>query len=171
MKLVINYDLMNEIVRANRGFDVKKFSKKMGTFMGFVGVTSLTIANPLFFAWNAIYGTLLYGGTELIFKNITKQNADMKLNILASSLKKINIYTDIELIKKAYLYKTQFKVIHDDKAYLQQNKFIMLPTNGSLNADEVSLLQEHIVGSNEYILSIGSPKKTFKKISSGVLAR
>lgn len=163
MKLVTNYDLMNEIVKANKGFNLKRFTAKMGAYMGLMGMVSLSNDSPYFFVGSAIYATLYFSISEWILKSFNKQSADMKLNTLASSLKKINIYTDTELIKKAYLYKTQFKVIHDNKVCLQQNKYIMLPTNGSLNADEVSLLQEHTVGSREYVLSMGTPKKHLVK--------
>lgn len=168
---------MNEILKANTGINLKRFGTKMGLHTSFVSTLNLsTLAlgrdiSPAVLASNFVYALLIYGGFELSVKRFTKYEADERLRCLASSLKDINIYTDADSIKNARLYKTQYKLVRDEKPFLQQNKYIMLPTTGSFNADEVSLLQEHNVGSKEYVLSMGEPKKRESKVFSGAFAR
>lgn len=177
MKLIINYDLVNEIFKANTGFNLKRFNYKIGIYLG--TLTALNIPNlilsqhiqPTILPCNLLTAIFIFGGSELALKSFTEQEANFRLNSLASSLSKINIYTNTEAIKKAHLYKTQYKIVRGAKPVIQQNKFITLPTSGSFNADEVSLQQEHTIGSKEYVLSIGEPKKAHNKVTSNVFAR
>lgn len=178
MKLIINYDLMNEIGISNTGFNLKRFAKKMVLYTGItIPITASTHAiNPNSFpivslVSGYLYATFIFGGSELALRNVNQQLADSRLKNLASSLTKINIYTDVDSIKKARLYKTQYQIIRDDKPAIQQNKFMMIPTNGTFNADEISLQQEHIIGSKEYVLSMGEPKKKHSKVLSSAFAR
>lgn len=172
MKLIINYDLINEILKANTGFNLKRFNSKMGIYLG--TLTALNIPNlilgqdirPTNLPFTLFTAICIFGGSELALKSFTEQEAQLRLNNLASSLTKINIYTSAESIKQAKLYKVQYQIVRDKKPTLQQNKFLMLPTTGSFNADEVSLQQEHTIGSKEYILSIGEPKKAHSKVTS-----
>lgn len=177
MKLIINYDLVNEIRKANTGFNLQRFSEKMILFLGATTPVNLILLSQGHEAairssiFGIVHAITLFGGSELALKNFTKQHADFRLNNLASSLTNINIYTNVDSIKKARLYKTQYKLIHEEKPAVQQNKFIMLPTTGSFNADEVSLQQEHIIGAKEYVLSIGEPKKANSKVFANAFAR
>lgn len=178
MKLIINYDLVNEIRKANTGFNLKRFVGKMVLYTGITVPVTFTnyMVNPNSYpAINLLsgylYATFIFGGSELALKELNKKQADLRLRNLASSLTKINIYTDADSIKQARLYKTQYRIVRDEKNAIQQNKFIMLPTDGTFNADEVSLQQEHIIGSKEYILSMGEPKKAHKKVYSRAFAR
>ena len=44
-----------------------------------------------------------------------------------------------------------------------EEKYILVPTNDfNNNIKNVSIKQEHIIGSTDYVLSIGSPKKELK---------
>ena len=90
-----------------------------------------------------------------------KEKAAKDLNILATDLEKINIYTTKEQLLQAKKYKTEHEIINDenDKKQIKQNKYILVPTK---NEGEISVLQEHIVGSEDYSLSIGEPKKVYK---------
>lgn len=177
MKLIINYDLVNEILKANTGIDWKRFSWKMGLYSGAITTTCLTtlaLGNDMpheFFSHGILQGIFYFGAQEFLWKKYNAESADLRIKNLASSLKSINIYTNTEAIKKARHYKTQFKLIHDEKHAIQQNKFLMLPTDGSFNADEVSLQQEHMIGSKEYVLSIGEPKKAQSKVTLTALSR
>ena len=177
MKLIINYDLVNEIMKANTGFDFKRFASKMAISTGVIVPINFTThaINPEAHSFISLlssymYSTFIFGSSELALKSINIKLADLALKQLSSSLTKINIYTDAESIKKARLYKIQYKIIHEDKPAIQQNRFMMLPTTGTFNADEVSLQEEHIIGSKEYVLSIGEPKKKHSEVTSKVLS-
>ena len=177
MKLIINYDLINEIRKANTGFNLQRFSSKMVLFLGVTTPVTLmllaqgheTVIRSSVFG--IVHAITLFGGSELALKSYNQRYADFNLNSLASSLTSINIYTSVDSIKKARLYKTQYKLIHEGKPAIQQNNFIMLPTTGTFNADEISLQQEHIIGSKEYVLSIGEPKKAHSKVFTNAFAR
>lgn len=178
MKLIINYDLINEINKANTGIDFQRLSTKSGIYLGTITTLNLTTfalgqgVNPIGLTTGIFYAAFIFGGSELALRSINTQQAENRLRNLSSSLTKINIYTDTESIKKARLYKTKYKVVRTDgKTFLQQNKYIMLPTDGTFNADEVSLLQEHNIGAREYVLSMGEPKKAHSKSLSKVFAR
>lgn len=177
MKLIINYDLVNEILKANTGIDWKNFSLKMGIYSGVITTTCLTTLAcgndmPLtFFPRSILQGLFYFGTPELLCKKYNIESANLKLKNLASSLTSINIYTSTEAIKSARHYKTQFKLIRDEKKAIQQNKFLMLSTDGTFNADEISLQQEHIIGSKEYVLSIGEPKKAQSKATLTAFSR
>lgn len=178
MKLVVNYDLMNEIIKANSGFDLKRFSSKMGIFIGVMGVTdgiALAVGgrdvSSLNIPFAALQGILIFGSTEVLLARLNKAEADYRLRNLASSLTKINIYTDSDALKEAKLYSTRLKVLHDGGVALKQDKYFKLRTTGSFNADQISLRQEHIIGTRDYELSIGEPNKVFSKVSSKALAR
>ena len=71
----------------------------------------------------------------------------------------LDINTRYELLQEAYLYKTSYKINKNLKnmPILIQNKYLMLPVN--TKEEEISLVQEHIVGTNNYYLSYGSPDK------------
>ena len=176
MKIIINYDLVNEILKANKGFNLKKFKTKFELYAGIITALNLTTLlatgefDPTTYVSGAIYGTLVFGGSEIVTKEINKYEAEKRLRSLSSQLSKINIYTDADLLKEGQLYKTEYKLVKDNQPTIQQNKYIMIPTNGSLNANEVSLLQEHNIGSREYILSMGEPKKSYSKSYSRSLS-
>lgn len=178
MKLIINYDLINEIAIANTGINMKRFMAKMELNMGIItAINLITLASsqttmPNTFISGLINGTIIFGGSELITREFNKEIAETRLRKLASSLGTINIYTDSDLLKEGKLYKTQYKIVREnDKTALQQNKYIMIPTTGNFNANEVSLHQEHNIGSREYILSMGEPKKAYSKSLSSSFAK
>lgn len=177
MKLVINYDLINEIKKAKTGINFKRFNEKLGIFSSIVlalNLTHLAIAHevaPTNIAYGLPYALILYGGTEYATRDQNKKEADIRLKSLESSLTKINIYTDSESLKNAKLYKIKYKLVRDKNPAIEQTKFIMIPTSGTLNPDEISIQQEHIIGTDEYILSIGEPKKSESKVLSKILAK
>lgn len=57
----------------------------------------------------------------------------------------------------AYKYKTEYEIdSHSKIPLLVQKKYINIPSNDD---KEVSLLQEHVIGSHTYTLSKGKPSK------------
>lgn len=176
MKLIINYDLINEISNANTGINIKRIYAKMGIYMGTLLTLNIaaTLAGsesaPTNITFGIVNGIIIFGGSEFALKDFTKEAAEKRLRTLVPTLSKINIYTDLDSLKSARLYKTQYRIDKDEKPSIIQTKFIMLPTTNMLNADEVSLQQDHKIGSKEYVLSIGEPKKSESKILSKVLS-
>ena len=50
--------------------------------------------------------------------------------------------------------------------FLLEKKYIMVPCSDDEVSNEVSLVQEHIVGSKKYTLSVGEVQKTYKLVKS-----
>jgi len=107
------------------------------------------------------------GANAIVFPLIEKQgfNKDtvlIQLKELASLLRKHYINTDYELLQKAYEYEINYKFVLDENKIprLKQDKYIMVPAVDRDGEKEVSLVQEHLIGSNDYELSYGSPTKS-----------
>lgn len=79
-------------------------------------------------------------------------------------LKDIDVNTTGDLLLDSYKYKTEYEIKRNEKnlPILEQRKYIMVPTKDTNG--EVSLLQEHIIGTGDYSLSYGSPKKVLKLV-------
>ncbi len=171
MKLIINYDLVNEIRMANTGINLQRIKEKMIIYFGTVSFLDLSVLltggdlNHFNIFPGVLYAATMFTTPELILKRLNKELAEQRLSSLSSKLHSINVYTDPDMIKKARLYKTRYELkMNDNKPVIKQNKYIMLPTTGYLNNDEVSILQEHDMFSRDYILSIGEPKKKQNKV-------
>lgn len=97
------------------------------------------------------------------------QSSD-NLKKLVSQLEDLNVSTDYDLLLKSEVYDKKYKVeINKEQLpHLAESKYIFVPSY-TYNRDkkDTSILQEHIVGSKEYILSLGSPKKVLRKAYSG----
>lgn len=89
-------------------------------------------------------------------KNISRQ----ELVILSNLLNNINVNTDSELILESYKYKTEYDFNKDSESKdLIQKKYIMVPVIQNGEEKEISILQEHVIGTKEYSLSCGEPTK------------
>ena len=108
-----------------------------------------------------IYGVINYG-IELALSKNNKEEAESDLIWLLSHLDHINFLTTYDQLLESKKYKTEYKLLEKSEnglRKLQQNKYILIPTG---NDEKVSILQEHVVGSNEYSLSLEEPKKVYK---------
>lgn len=164
MKINVNYELMSKIGEAKKGFNVHRVSKKIGTIMGFMSLVAYIISpNDI----REIIESITYSFTlcsaqsislELAGSFSNREKAQEELRILASRLNAIDVHTDLELLLEAEKYKTQYKIAFSDGIVpkVMQNKYIMVPT---CNDEEVSLLQEHVICTRDYVLSVGEPQK------------
>ena len=85
-------------------------------------------------------------------------------NFQLTALKDINISTSYELLLDSENYKTEYKLKFDEAKipYIKQDKYINIPVYNDGDIKEVSLVQEHVIGSKSYSLSYGSPSKVLK---------
>ena len=97
--------------------------------------------------------------------DIYKERADIRLKVLVSQFENLNLETSYELIKESKCYHKikNFKLNDKKIPQLIESKYILVP-NYDYKGDivETSVLQEHVIGSNNYILSIGEPEKVLK---------
>jgi len=173
MKININYDLMTKIAEANNGFVLKKTVKRILIY----SAISITIAQVIVPGEASLSEELLKGivtvvpihtlgaaATDLTLIESKKRLALNKLKALSLALNQLNLNTDSELLLKSQKYKTEYNFNHNDSTTpkLEERKYIMIPVYENGEEKEVSVLQEHIIGTKTYSLSLGSPKKVVK---------
>ena len=172
MKLKINYDLLEKVEESKKGFSLSRDMKTVGafTFFNIATVYPFTIAeeNGLKEILIRIPFLILFHSTfrilpNLLLANLNKEIANGKLDKLAINLQSLNINTNRDLLLNTYKYKTTYKLQKTSKfiPYIKREKYLMIPINDTYK-DEVSVLEEHIIGTREYELSKGEPQKVIK---------
>ncbi len=191
-KITINYDLYEQILNAREKFNGFKYiraNRKIVLFdICFFLTTDFAIRNfvsdfdvPRMF----IEQLLICGSTRYLPEKICDKLFDIdryeikvreKLLEVIPMLNNINVSTNYELLLGARLDSKNYEIQKDntDKKVLVRNKYIMVPThNPMFNNDGetqmTSLHQEHIVGTNEYSLSVGLNQKNKQKVLSPLL--
>lgn len=177
MNLVIDYDFFNAIKDVNEELTLNKIIRNnMNKWLKFniPLLTSLeyVIAKEKFLNYMpsalAIHFFIIFQMELMQYKllgDIYKDTADIRLKLLVSQLDNLNLETTYELLKQSTCYRRIYnlKLNKNKIPQVLESKYILVP-NYDYHGDikETSLLQEHIVGSNNYILSIGEPKKVLK---------
>lgn len=169
LKIVINYDLIGKIKESQSGISLKKTINKIAFNSSVVYLITLPTAHSKLASLTSaiFFQTIYYSAISLAYASYNRERAIKQLRILSQELTSLNVSTSDELLQKSYLYKTNYNCQLNDKSLPQitQKKYIMVPCSGE---DEVSLVQEHIVGSNEYCLSLGEPEKQLKLAFNGI---
>lgn len=180
MKLVINYDLINSVKNINEPltpFKIirnekrvwAKFNLPFYSMIDFCFTRDLKLIVEMLIAQFSV-ATL----TELFLQSFIKvdkykDKSEYDLKKLLSKLQDINVDTEYDLLKESKLDSKNYNIkLNNKMPQLIESKYILVPSysyNGEIK--DKNILQEHIVGSNNYYLSVGSPNK--KK--SLVLAR
>ena len=176
MKLCINYDFFNAVLDVNEGFTPMKIVRNNKKIIGYWYLPVLTMLNYSGFKNlkdTCLLTILEFGiflGTILSYNLITgideyKDDAKYNLKNLAVKLKDLYVKTDYDLLVKSELIKRKYKINIDEEnvSALMELKYVLVPTydfNG--NIKDTCILQEHPVGTNQYVLSVGSPKKELK---------
>ena len=164
MKFDVNYELMAKIGEAKTGINLRRIGKKMAILNGAMSLVSI-LADPTDI--EQIASRILYSfsitsfqsfGMEFAFSNSQKKTANEKLKILSSRLADLDVSTDSDLLLESKRYKIKYDIDFSEGIIpkITQNKYVMVPTH---NDGEVSLLQEHIVGTRNFTLSVGEPEK------------
>ena len=178
MKLINNYDLMDKIQGANGVISYQKILlkelKKQVLFYGAFAIFDLAVASNHEVQWltnTTICSTFLLANVvvrtvlETKFKDTIQYKSFLELTKLSLQLADLNINTNPFLLKEAEVIQTDYKVRFNEKyrPILEQNKYILVPSYDSIGeVKDTSIIQEHNVGSKEWILSIGSPEKRLK---------
>lgn len=170
MKIIINYDLMDKIAEAKHGYSLNRCVKRtlgMLSISSLVGVPDNLISgniSPDLWIELSAYITCHTSFTVSLawaFKNMTQESAQKMLGHLVSELRNNYIKTDEEAILEAHKYKTEYDVSFPSVVpIVEQRKYLSIPVRDEYFGDkEISLVQEHIVGTREYALSLGEPKE------------
>ncbi len=184
MKLHINYDFFEAvrdvrevfgpitIVRNNKYtffFTIPSFAI-LFTALGFdaSSVFFTTAAHSsLFLLYDYIDNYQFKKEKHIDFDEYTYYSA-IKLVELAHQLEEINVMTKPENLLDAELYAEKHQLIFNEHKIpmLEHDKYILIPAYNRFNGEEmdISLLQEHIVGTKDYELSIGEPEKKYRRV-------
>lgn len=178
MKLKINYDFFEKIKDVKEPHNPLKIIRNNKNFivlyLSFCTVFDLLIFDSFdkFLSKVLIDFSILFGGASLTcaiellleiddYAKMAKEN----LKKLASSLNSLHLNTNYELLLESQLSCKQYKINLNEKKIPQilESKYILVPTyNYNNEIKNVSILQEHVVGSKTYELTLGSPKRKFK---------
>lgn len=170
MKIKINYDFIQKISEGNKGFSLKRTGIKIFGFTSTI-MFYRAIAFPErkmnfpveCFSLIAFY-TAVFGMLDVLCSKERKNKAIESLEILSQDLTMIDVNTNQDLLLKARKYKTDYKISFDDFYFpkLEQKKYIMVPILDNEKEKEASLVQKHIIGTDDYDISQGVPKKLLK---------
>ena len=179
MKIIINYDFFEAIKNVNENFSSLKIIRNekykclsfslplyfvINYFFHYPKINSLMVF-PLCFSINIVNEYIkYYQNHEDKYKVKAKEN----LELLAEEFQKFNLKTDYDLLLKSKLYEKHLniKLNVNNLPVLLESKYILVPTytgnHSSINS--IPILEEHIMGSKEYVLSIGKPVKELKLV-------
>lgn len=174
MKIMINYDFFNAVRNVREPFtpfkiirnEKKKWMKMELPFFTTLELICFHDLHHLPVTVSIFTGTNIVGGLALNAMSgidYYKELASIHLRNLVVEFQNLNLSTDYELLLQSDLYQKQYKIERTGKfPQLVENKYINVPTYTYNNdVKDTSILQEHVVGTKEYALSLGSPKKAF----------
>lgn len=180
MKIVINYDLFDAILNSREEVNAFKIirnnKEKLSFYLPIWYAVDLyinkNIPEALFLL---LIQTVFYVGTDIITAKATrtdiyKDKSERKLKELIPQLQDLNISTDLELLSQSELYEKKRRIELNEKHLPQivQEKYILVKEHSFNNSiKETSIKQEHILGTDDYVISLGSPKKAYKLAIAG----
>lgn len=170
MKIIINYDLMDKIAEAKKGYSLKRCVKRtlgMASISALIGtpdnLINGNISPELWIELSAylMCHTSFTTALALAFQNMTKESAQGILSSLVSELRGNCIRTDEEAILDTKKYKTEYDISFTAAIpTLEQRKYLNIPVKDEYFGDkDISMVQEHIIGTREYVLSFGEPRE------------
>ena len=176
MKIVVNYELMEKILDVKEPYGLLKLERKNKDVWFFLRVPALLLNNMAYGPEFMLSILAIFLGVDIItLKSAYKKagrdffavSAERNLKKLVIQLNDSHIDTNYDLLLESKESERKYKIKLNEKKLpcLFEEKYILVPTNTQTkDVKETSLLQEHIVGSNEWVLSVGSPSKKKKLV-------
>ena len=169
MKILVNYDLIDKAREARCGFSLHRFGQVVGLSAGLLFPTRILGGTLGGESPEKIMAGLCLCGTQIIaitgfnhlgFAPFNKIKSNEQLDELSTKLGYIYVNTDADKLKQSYQYEVKYDLNTDVfPPQLEQKKYIMVPVYNDWDNNERSLVQEHIIGTNQYALSYGEPEK------------
>lgn len=113
----------------------------------------------------------IYMFADKINNNPLQQQALHRLGLLISQMNSLEFNTNFNLLLNSQIYEKKYNIKFNENKLpsLLQQKYILIPTydyKGEIK--KTSFVQEHVVGSKEYILSLGTPsRKKSTRLATG----
>ena len=177
MKLLINYDFFEAIRNVKEPYGVLKVVRNNHDMymvrLPMFGVVDLAYFRNIPAAMASLmfqYMLVLSGEMYIDRQSGIDMYATMgakQLKELVTSFEEINVKTDYDLLLQANLYHKDYKLDfnHEHMPIIRENKYIFVPShNYDGSVKDTSVLQEHMLGSDGYILSVGEPEKRYRKV-------
>ena len=184
MKLIINYDFIEAIYNAKEKFSLSKsWHNNLPHNLWFipfaVGLSAINGSDAYTTVQLTTMGFGLISSADIltdaiVYKFTGDDTYEMKarrlLKELVVKLEDLNIRTDYDSLLQSELYEKHYKVDVNDGFLpkILEEKYVLVPGRffrGEM--EDISVLQEHVVGSKEYVLSLGSPsKKTSRRLAN-----
>ena len=180
MKLVINYDFFNAVRNVNEPLTPLKIVRNEGKYAIFTSLwlpysfisgntTGYTLECLAF--WYAVY-TGVDLATIAAYKKAVGEDkytffAKKNLKSLPGLLDSINVKTDYDMLLNSELYEKRYKFESNDTGLIpiKEEKYIYVPSYGfDGKKKETSILQEHNIGSSNYLLSVEEPEKRYRRV-------
>ena len=143
---------------------------KVATGISIVSAAATNSFNliPYYIALGTFNSTWMIHIFNIIIKKFNIDVANDDLIKLIRKLDDLKVDTNLELIKDSTVDSTEYRI----KFYknlipvITQEKYILVPCYNSFldDTEEKCILQEHVIGSKDYTLSIGSPSLKFKPV-------
>jgi len=181
MKIRINFDMVNAILNVNQKFGpfkvIRNNQKRWITvYLPFYLIFDIALLRKVASIPICLilqYGHLLTAEIyyeEVYKRDIYKEKSIEDLKRLAILFNDLNLKTSYDLLLSSELYDKKYKIqVSDNFLNLKEEKYILVPTinyNGEIR--DTSILQEHFIGTDDYVLSIGSPEKKLKLAYSNI---
>lgn len=178
MRIIVSYDLLNSIrnIKNPMGpLKVIRNNKKKWAKLNLPIYTSLDLIVTRDLKKTGEILLMQFGFltvVETIFDTVQdkdkykKQSTD-DLNVLVETLNDNNIKTDLNLLLDTKLYDRNYRIrLNENKLpELAESKYLLVPTyTATSSMKDTKVLQEHVVGSDKYVLSFGTPKKEKKLV-------
>lgn len=178
MKISVNYDVMNKILDVKQPFGPLKIARNskdlwlhifLPAIIGANIVIMPSVPGTLFLIAGGSLATLTanYSFRKMIGKDFYKDIASQLLNLLSFQLEELHVNTTYDLLLDSEESERKYRIKLNEKKIptLVEEKYILVPTKTYTNdIKKTSLLQEHVVGSNKWTLSLGSPSKQKKLV-------
>jgi hypothetical protein len=183
MNIVINYDFIEALMDVNTPFTpmkVMRNNKKpffkiylpiyLTADIAFSNGKMSNILSGLAIQLSAFLGiqAALYLGLK---SDPYKERSDLRLKSLVPMLNSMDIDTTYDLVKKSEYYgRVTNLVVNEHKVpQLVESKYVLVPSyDYKGDIVDTSMVQEHVVGSNSYVLSIGKAKKKLKPVYQSI---
>lgn len=181
-KLEINYDLIDKVFESKGQHKIRRLIKhyKMNDILTIsfiakdaIGCISgqMTPVDAMMDAssWIIAYAAAV-GGTDYLYKKLKEsrtgmtreEEAEDELRILALRLNDLNISVNLDELKEASIYHKKYILKKDGVPGVIRERYINIPVkNTGTNSEEknISIKEEHIMGTRSYELTVDTPKK------------
>ena len=187
MKLLINYDFFDAVRNVNeKTTPLKVFRNEKTKYALLLPVyTSIALIAKQYSDFDTrdiiaiilrAYGYLMSLDTlgEIMAKTLSYSKTDLyakkasaRLNMLALMLDDINVNTNYDMLLSSELYYKTSHIEYGDRRIptIMSQKYIYVPAYGFDGEEKtVSILQEHIIGTKEYVLSQDEPDREYRRV-------